>query len=1142
MKKDLSGQLVFSPSDLIRYLASPFASWMDRYALENPGAVTPDAETEDGHLIAQTGAQHERAVLEKFKLSGANVVEVPKTDPGVARTTTLSAISAKVPIIYQAFLEHGQFAGFADFLLLDESGHYQVWDTKLARSPKPYYAIQLCCYSDMLAAVTGAPMPEHFGLILGTKDRIEFRLENFIHYYRRIKTNFLTMHNGFTGNITERPEPLPRADHSRWTSYAEKFFHDTDHLVQVAGITVGQIKKLKKGGIATVADLSTASGTSIRKLTADSLEKLVAQARLQCQTRADRIGNPDAPPRYEVLPCTGANGEPVGLAALPPDHPADVFFDMEGYPLVSGGLEYLFGVCSRNGQPDSFEFMDWWAHNREEEQLAFEGFVDWVFNRWESNPGMHIYHYAPYEVSAVRRLSTRHDTRQDEVDALLRNEVFVDLFQIVRHGLRFGEDSYSLKTVERLYRPKRATEVATAADSIVQYARWLESQQPDNWNHSPILKNIRDYNQDDCTSTSELLQWLKTVVVDHQITATHANSELAPSAPKELPPEVVARLDTAAKLRTQGDAISGVLADLIDFHRREEKPMWWRLFDRAKATSEELRDEPACIEGIRAIGSPTPEKLSLVQTYRFDPSQECKLAAGDRSKVMFTYNLNAKFTLTELDASKGSLGLKIGKKGLTEKCAGAFPQEGSLLPDEHVSATAIQLALTEVVARHLSNNLDAPVAALLNRVPPVTPLQHADETPTEAAKRIAGSMAGGCLVIQGPPGTGKTFTASQVITSLLASGKKVGVASNSHKAVTNLLTACGDATKESGSQLHGMKVGGDAEDPLFTCNPGLHYVQDTGTAHQAYTGGVVGGTAWLFTRPEWEGALDFLFIDEAGQVALANAIAMARCAKNLVLLGDQMQLEQPVQGSHPGDAGLSALQYALKDMDASQPDSPIMHAVVPPDYGLFLGESRRMHPAVCRFISESMYEGRLGSHSDCARQKIVVPPGANGLITCESGILFSGVEHDGNIQQSDEEIERVTAIYHELHGRLYTDKDGITKPLALEDFLFIAPYNAQVRALQVALPDDARIGSVDKFQGQEAPVCILSLCSSYGEYGSRGLAFILDRNRVNVAISRAKCMAVVVADPRIAGTPPGSLDDMKLINLFCKLTDASAST
>ena len=303
---------------------------------------------------------------------------------------------------------------------------------------------------------------------------------------------------------------------------------------------------------------------------------------------------------------------------------------------------------------------------------------------------------------------------------------------------------------------------------------------------------------------------------------------------------------------------------------------------------------------------------------------------------MFTHNLDAKLTLLALDASAGRLELKIGKKSLNEKCAGAFPQQGSLLPDEHVSATVIQTALTDVAARHLSNELHAPVAALLNRVPPAGLLRRDDETPTEAAIRITASMAGGCLVIQGPPGTGKTFTASRVITALLAAGKKVGVASNSHKAVMNLMVACGEAAREGGGRLQGIKVGGEAEArcslPIQACN-----TSQTAVARRLYSGGVIGGTAWLFTRPEWEGALDFLFIDEAGQVALANAIAMARCAQNLVLLGDQMQLEQPVQGSHPGDAGLSALQYALKDMDASRPDAPVFHAVVPPDSGLFLG-------------------------------------------------------------------------------------------------------------------------------------------------------------------------------------------------------------
>jgi len=1140
MKKIRSGELVYSPSDLVCYLASQFASWMDRYYLENPDAVAPDEATEDETLIAQTGEAHEQAVLEEFKASGATVQEISKDNSARAKEQTLFAINAKAPIIYQAALASGQFAGFADFLLLDDSGRYQVWDTKLARSPKPYYAVQLCCYSEMFAHATGAPMPEKFGIILGNKERVEFRVEDFIHYYRHLKASFLAMQDGFTGNMADCPEPLPRADHGRWTSHADTFFNEQDHLVLVAGITVGQIKKLKRAGVNTVGDLAAASGKTVPKLDKDSMEKLVAQAGLQRQTRIDRVAKPEAPPRFEILPQAGANGEPVGLAALPPDHPADVFFDMEGYPLVPGGLEYLFGVCTRKGQPGSWDFTDWWAHDRNEEKCAFEGFVDWVFKRWKTNPGMHIYHYAAYEVGAVRRLSTYHDTRQDEVDELLRNEVFVDLYQVVRHGLRIGEDGYSIKSVERLYRPKRTTEVATAADSIVQYARWIESRQPGDWSKSPILKGIRDYNEDDCKSTAELLQWLRTVAGEYKIAAVHSPSVSAPATPpQQLPPEIVARLDTAAKLRKGKDAVSVALANLIDFHRREEKPMWWRMFDRAAATSEVLRDDPACIDGVQAVGSPMPDKQSLVQAYRFDPSQECKLAASDKSRVMFTHNLEAKLTLSALDISAGTLELKIGKKGLSEKLAGTFPSGGALLPDEYVSAKTIQDALADVATRHLSNQLHPSVAALFNRQPPAMLLKKADESTTQAAIRVAGSMSGGCLVIQGPPGTGKTFTASQVIVSLLIAGKKIGVASNSHKAVVNLLMACGDAARETGRGLRGIKVGGEAEGPLFSSNLSLKYVKDTGEARGAYTEGIVGGTAWLFTRPEWEGVLDFLFIDEAGQVALANAVAMARCAENLVLLGDQMQLEQPVQGSHPGDAGLSALQYALKDTNASRLDLPLFHPVVPADYGLFLGESRRMHPSVCRFISESIYEKRLISHPDCARQKIAVPSGANGFITSESGIVFSGVEHDGNIQQSEEEVDRVKAIYDELCGRLYTAKDGSTRALALEDFLFIAPYNAQVRALQAALPQGARVGSVDKFQGQEAPVCILSLCSSCGEYGSRGLAFILDRNRVNVAISRAQCLAVVVADPRIAGALPGSLDEMMLINLYCKLVDHS---
>jgi plastocyanin/DNA polymerase III delta prime subunit len=942
------------------------------------------------------------------------------------------------------------------------------------------------------------------------------------------------MQGAFTGKMDDCPEPLGRDGHGRWKSLAENFFIEKDHLVQVAGITAGQRKKLKAVDVTTMAGLAAASGKPVHKLDGGTLEKLVAQARLQCQTRDARKTDSAAKPRYDVLPHKGPNDEPLGLAALPGSDAADVFFDMEGYPLIPGGLEYLFGVWARNDTTGEFEFRDWWAHDHDEEKTALENFIDWIVDRWKKHPGMHIYHYAAYERGAVSRLSMRRDTRQDEVDDLLRNKVFVDLYQIVRHAVRIGENSYSIKTIERLYRPKRATDVTTASESIVQYANWMAAKQPRDWRTSDILKGIRDYNQDDCKSNAELGEWLKNLAKEQGIAYVSRDSAASPEAPKPVDPKIAARKQLADQLRTRGDAISMVLGDLVDFHRREQKPMWWKMFERAGASADELRDDSACIEGTEAYGNCKTEKKSLLQTYRFHPAQECKLDAGDT--VMFTHNLNPTFTIAAIDLDRGELTLKIGKKGLDDKCLGKFPHRGSILKNEYVNPGEIPDALADVAAEQLSNTLHPPVKSQLERSAPANPLQQPGESPLDAALRIIGSMSGGCLVVQGPPGTGKTYTASCMIHTLLAAGKKVGVASNSHKAVINLLAECGNISRKNGRSLVGLKVGDDPGDPVFSANPGLVHVQDTGKARDVYTGGVVGGTAWLFSRPEWKNTLDFLFIDEAGQVPLANAVAIARSANNLVLLGDQMQLEQPVQGSHPGDARLSALQYALKDTEKSQDDAPVFHAVVPADLGLFLGESRRMHPNVCRFISESIYERRLGSIPECANQRIAVRPGGGTLVTVESGIVFSGVEHDGNIQQSDEEVERVLSIYNELLGRPFTDKEGKTKPLELDDFLFIAPYNAQVRALKTALPKGARVGSVDKFQGQEAAVCILSLCSSYGEYGSRGLKFILDRSRINVAISRAKCLAVVVGDPRIANSPAGSISEMMLLNLYCKLT------
>ena len=1132
--KKADGHLVYSPSDLVRYLVSPFSSWLDRYYLENPGSIPPDGATEEDQLLARSGDEHERSILDELSKSNPDLVAITKDDFEASRRDTATALARKAPVIFQAGLSHERFAGYADFLILDGAGKYQVWDAKLARSVKPYYPVQLCCYAELLAAQTGQEIHEKIGVILGSKEKVELRTEDFVHYYRLLKTRFLALQDGFTGDLRDCPEPLPRADHGRWNSFAKQHFLKADHLVQVAGITTGQMKKLWAAGIMTVGQLAQSAGAVIPKLDSAICEKIAAQARLQCLTREARITDPNAKPAFELLPPRDGTGQPIGLATLAPRDSGDVYLDMEGYPLAAGGLEYLFGTVTRRADGE-FDFVDWWAHDRAEEKVAFEGFLDWAYARWRTNPGMHIYHYAAYEVCAVRRLSTRHDTRQNEVDDLLRNNVFVDLYQIVRQSLRIGEGSYSIKQVERLYRGKRSTDVLSGGDSIVQYANWIEGQQAPDWRRSDILKNIRDYNEDDCRSAAELAEWLRELARKQGIgfiPPAAANAD-GIAITKDVSPKARARQELADRLRQRPDEVSTVLGDLVDFHRREQKPIWWRMFDRAAASGEELRDDPCCIEGLSAEADCVTTQRSLCQRYRFDPTQDCKLDLDD--SVMFTHCLKATFAVTDIDLARGEIQLKIGTKSLEEKCEGMFPRRGSILRNEFVSPHGIPDALSQVATAHLVGTLHRPVAALLNRVAPCTPLQQANESVVEAAVRVTQSMDGGCLLIQGPPGTGKTYTAASVIAALTRGGKRVGIASNSHKAIMNLLSSAADATRRDGRELEGIKVGGDDGDPLFSSASHLMHVKDAVRARDSYVCGVVGGTAWLFTRPEWMGALDFLVIDEAGQVSLANGIAMARSAKNLILLGDQMQLEQPVQGSHPGDAGFSVLQYALKDIGESKEDAPVLHAVVPAELGLFLGESRRMHPEVCRYISDSIYEGRLASLSECGFQEIAIPEGGGLLIRRESGIIFSEIEHDGNVQRSDEEVERVCAIFRELLGRSYTDKNRKTRSLVLSDFLFIAPYNAQVGALRVALPTGARVGSVDKFQGQEAPVCVLSTCSSYGEYGSRGLRFILDRARINVAVSRAQCLAIVVGDPRIGTSAAGSIEEMALLNLFCKL-------
>jgi predicted RecB family nuclease len=1146
VRRDKQGRLLYSPSDLTTYLASPFATWMDRLRIERPGSVERDEESADLKLVAGEGDRHERATLDAMKKAGRDVAEIDKDAPD-ALSATRAALSDGREIVFQAALAHPPFMGYADFLervpIPSNLGafSYAIVDTKLARSPKAYFLVQLCAYAEMLEALQGL-RPNEVHVILGTGERRTFRTDDYFFAYLAAKKGFLDLMESFD---PDRPiAPDPSDDHGRYASHAERWAKERDHLSQVALATASQIRKLEAAGITTRAALASTKKRRVPNLEDAIFERLKAQARLQIE--ADSL--PDgAPPPFEITP-PPRDRPRSGLACLPPESEGDVFADFEGYPLVDGGLEYLFGlVVEKDGAP---EFHEWWAHDRAEEKLAFEGFVDFLTDRRARCPDMRVYHYAPYEVAAIKRLSGRHGTREEALDDLLRGDVFVDLYRVVRQALRVGAPNLSIKTIERLFRQKREGAVATAGDSVVAYHAFLESGEPRDWRRSERLKAIRAYNIDDCVSTLDLAKWLRERAREQGISwipPGEGEAVEAPPPPKDpnAPPtgrerraalvvELRAASDAAAAANDAGSIeearLLGLLADLCEFHRREEKPFWWSVFERAEMSADQLVDEPDCIGGARRTDRPPfAIKKSQGFEYAFDASQQTKLDAGTR--VRFIPDVGCSAEIESLDRDAGRLVLKIGPKALALLEGGEPPKETSLMPGDLVKAGVIEDAIERVARARLEGGALPPsLDDLLRRRPPrlvdprkedATSLVRGGEATVDAAVRIAASLEGSALCIQGPPGSGKTYSGARMILDLVARGRRVGIVANSHAAVLNLMK---EVAKQADARAPAMlKVGGD-EDAARAEVPSAAFAADSSAGEDRMgSASIVGGSAWFFSRPGVADAFDHLFVDEAGQMSLANLVGVSGAARNLVLMGDQMQLGQPIQGSHPGESGKSALDYVLGE-----------RATIPDHFGLFLSETRRLHPDVCDYVSGVSYEGRLRARPE-NRNRVVVPPANARRVPFEAGLHFIPVEHEGNARASDEEAEVVRELFEELLGRRKTKVDGTDDGVVeLSDILVVAPYNLHVRKLRDRLPAGARVGSVDLFQGQEAAIVVVSTGASDAAESPRGLEFLFDRRRLNVAISRARSLALLVSSPALLRARAATVAQLALLNGFAR--------
>ena len=674
--------------------------------------------------------------------------------------------------------------------------------------------------------------------------------------------------------------------------------------------------------------------------------------------------------------------------------------------------------------------------------------------------------------------------------------------------------------------------------SVVFYQRWLEGQDGSTWESSEILREIRDYNRRDCESTWMLAEWLRDIQKETGIgyipPANTVEVMVQPqSSQAKLAEQLLQALPEDRSKDPERWRIQELLAWFLEFHRRELKPMWWRMFDRHEMNEDQLYDDMDCLAGLKRTQRPAePVKRSILFEFEFDPTQDTKIKTGD--SCYFAHDLDIKVRVEESDSDGGHALIKLGTKSLS-LCGGDPPKRLSLVPDEFVNPKAIVESITSTVLNYQqTGELPPALKDLLHRCRP-----HIKGSPSgpvlpkgmevlNGTAQVVSNMNQTTLCIQGPPGTGKTHTAAHVILKLLKSGKRVGVSANSHKAICNLIDRVVQFSASQNFPLCAVKIGGDLEEQEQALrHETVDFVKSIKKVESHHE--LIGGTAWAFSAGEAQGMLDYLFIDEAGQVSVANLVGMAPSASNLVLVGDQMQLAQPTQGSHPGESGLSTLDYLLQDKPT-----------IPEDLGIFLGTTWRLHPKVCQFISEAVYEGRLVTEAHTEARKVLLDGGAE-WIDREAGVLFLPVEHSGNVQASEEEVAAIKEIIGELLSCEHTDELGNQLGhLKMEDILIVAPYNMQVRMLKRALGVNAPVGTIDQFQGQEAAVVIISMCASVGNASPRGIKFLFDKNRLNVAISRAKSLAIVVGHPDLTQTSCNTLRQMELINLFCRIVTEGA--
>ena len=1067
---------------------------------------------EFAQLLLDKGKEHEAACLEAYRAQGKRVLVIPDRPEGEAFADWVARVgnpfTDDVDLVYQMPFVHDGVRGIADFVerRVDEHGvtRWEPVDAKLARKEaKPGHVLQLCFYADAIEALTGTT-PERLSVWLGRGDFETVLLQEVRPYWRRLRLQLTRL---LDADEPADTEPV-KCNHCQFCTFehtCEAVWREQDSLQFVAGILKTDRERLVAAEVPTMASLA-ALDDDVDGVRPERLERLVRQAVLQVERRTN---GEDTVPPFEHLPVSAEAG-PVGFAALPEPDPGDVFLDYEGHPFwrADRGLFFLFGYLTATEGAWSYEAE--WAHSVEEEAELTRRFIVWLRDRRAAHPGMHVYHYNHTERSALWSLASEHGVELATLQQLIDTGLFVDLYTVVTHSMQVGVESYGLKKIEQLAGFERRQDITRGAGAVIEYEKWRSDAD------EARLHAIAAYNEDDVRATLALRDWL---VAQRPDGTTWRPAHIQP--PEETYPDIDEQVE---RLHEFGAGTpEHLLGDLLGYWLRERKFVFSQMIARTLYEPTAQLDNGDVIAGLEFVDMVTPlgargQPLTERARFRFPPQTLGRQFRERGAKVIFGVGDDQ---LVFADVKDVDLDERTIDLSWSERARELGVHPSVLVLNDWVDPGDKPQSLSNLAQRVLDGDDRSPVAmALLRRDAPrfVAGGGPADGALTddvgEVCRRVL-ELDHSYLPVQGPPGTGKTYTGSHVVHALVSANLRVGLTAMSHAAIDNLLRGVLEVFDERGG-LGDVKIARRNTKPP-DADPRITYFTDN--KKSPFPGfHIVAGTTWVFSRPEWvDEPLDVLVIDEAGQLALADALAVAPAARNVVLLGDPLQLAQVTQASHPDGAGASVLDHVLGE-----------HPTIPADRGVFLGTTWRMHPNVCSFISDHIYEGRLTSHPDCSRQTTELG----------TGLRWLRVEHTGRETECEEEAEVVVSEIRRLVGTTYTDRKGDQHVMTVDDILVVAPYNDQVRLLRNRLDANPAtagvpVGTVDKFQGQEAPVVFFSMTASSAADVSRGLDFLFSRNRLNVAISRAKVLAYLVCTEELLDSRAKSIDDMKLISTLC---------